>query len=543
MRDFLPYLKSILLGLVRGLSGRFTENAQEAAKSSPVAKPVPIKRQDAPQKSEEPEKPDDDFSWASPAVRKAFARNVQAAAERPKAADQKPAEETPAGLLQSIIRSVMDAIPKRKIDHQKQTEKIQSEIREEPNPRKQEQRRQPDQETPRKPDEKRPAGISQRILAAFSKPAQLPEQSKPSPQKPQTWREFLFGNPKEQARQRPAEQETKNQSSDPVTPSKSQAVTEDRPRIVFRPATKDMSPPPRRRPLSNESIKAAFQRPEVPIQQTPAQPPQEKPEERPQPKPAHGPGLRGIVSRGVTGFRMGGVWGGVAGVVSGIGSQLEANRKSQEQKQEEPSGRVNHGRLISMMGKPQEEVNKERESMSNPVKPETGVLDKFFDKFKQYGGIVGKLAAVTYGSYKALELFGTKVVESREYLRNFNGVINAAYGRLDNQQIRLNMQTGSATQGSTANLVNAMAEFRESGQANKQALMTIVNTSATVGLKIASGIAKGVEMLNVLIPIANMIEGNTREGDKNNELPVNVFLKDLAKGDAAKSHRQPMRPL
>jgi len=156
-------------------------------------------------------------------------------------------------------------------------------------------------------------------------------------------------------------------------------------------------------------------------------------------------------------------------------------------------------------------------------------------------GVIVTVISALWATYKAFVLFGQLTVQSRERLREFNGTISAAFSRLDTQRIQLGIREGKATKNSTADLVDAMRELNESTQGNRQALMTLVNTAAAMALRTAAAVSKAIETINFLIPLAKMIEENTRKNQKDVDLLSLEVLKRLASGQQA--GKQPLRPL
>lgn len=156
-------------------------------------------------------------------------------------------------------------------------------------------------------------------------------------------------------------------------------------------------------------------------------------------------------------------------------------------------------------------------------------------------GILATVVSALAAAYKGLSLFGSSTLKSREHLREFNGKIGAAFARLDAQQIHLSIREGHATANTTVALADAMVELKESGQANREAMMTLVNFGATIAAKIVAFVNRINEATSIIIPIAKAIEGNTRKPVDDDQLPPATLLRHLSSGKTVDP--RPMRPL
>jgi hypothetical protein len=112
------------------------------------------------------------------------------------------------------------------------------------------------------------------------------------------------------------------------------------------------------------------------------------------------------------------------------------------------------------------------------------------------GKAIGAVQSKLYGVIeplvtlpKALEDWGSSLIDSRRDLMAFNGVIAGAILETERRGILRKMKSGEAVSGSTANLGEALSDFMDEIQPIKDLIVNGFNTLAAGALKIATILA------------------------------------------------------
>lgn len=477
MNPILQILKDLLAAVVKGVGADLTKNAPEVGQSgSRAPSPPPVRKAPASPDKSPPSDPDDDFSWASRSTRKAFARNVAAFNQRKEESERKkPAPWLPSSMAAGVREAF--SLASRDLKNRlwgKGRQRSATEQFSESTAKVAEKRPEPppevtpEESAPKAPQEKppyHPASIVSGVKEAFS---------------------LVFGS-------------RRRQSEISSSPKKASRIDHVKQRQAI---------------LADMERNRKDPEPE-------AEQPEESKGQTQTPSPQQGGFLRKFFSGGLQKYRARSLAGGKAGTAQ-PGNQLNPG-----------GGSVNYGQLMTMMGKPQGEVNKARQEMLNPTQQKEEKSGGLFTRLtRSLGSLIGRVAtfgAAIYGVYKSLQLFGSVTLESRRNLAEFNGQISAAFTRLRVQEIQQNIQMGRATRNSTTALAESMRELRDTTQESRQAFTSILNGLAIVSLKAANAIAAIYKQIDLLIPIAQLIEGNTKK-DKDETLPLMKLLDDLRTG-------------
>ena len=131
----------------------------------------------------------------------------------------------------------------------------------------------------------------------------------------------------------------------------------------------------------------------------------------------------------------------------------------------------------------------------------------------------------------ALGAFGKSILSGQEYLRQFNGQINNAFARLQQQQIQLGFRSANATSGTTGALAEQQHAFNESSQEIKEVMQGVWN-SVAIGAtwlgRIGTVLIKWNPVFQAMKALVGQIEENTRKDTKLGDWPQ--FISDLADG-------------
>jgi hypothetical protein len=131
-------------------------------------------------------------------------------------------------------------------------------------------------------------------------------------------------------------------------------------------------------------------------------------------------------------------------------------------------------------------------NIAGGVKPLSG--QEVIGKSLQYGPFAGpvmaferleKLGKGIVGLPKAIEEWGEELKDSRKHLAEFNGAVAAAYAASEVRDVMRNIQSASATSGSTAAMVDAFDDLKDELQPIKNAATTVVNSIAATSARTA----------------------------------------------------------
>lgn len=204
--------------------------------------------------------------------------------------------------------------------------------------------------------------------------------------------------------------------------------------------------------------------------------------------------------------------------------------------------------LMSMMGQSNSQIQqsqnaaRQQQAQAQNARTQQQHDEQFVKALKTAAVATGQFHIALTAIPISLKEFSSAILESRESLRNFNGGINAAFARLEAQNMHLGIRTANATEGSTVGMADAMRDFNEAFQPIREGMATGLNLIGTFALRAGASFATALQYLSLLGPILAILKYFESRPEKGSAiLPEHEMLFRMASGDFTGHHH--MRPI
>ncbi|HEY4311051.1 MAG TPA: hypothetical protein VGN12_16490 [Pirellulales bacterium] len=127
---------------------------------------------------------------------------------------------------------------------------------------------------------------------------------------------------------------------------------------------------------------------------------------------------------------------------------------------------------------------------------------------------------------RSMKGFANLQLNGQEYLRQFNGRINAAFGQLDYQRVRASQEVGQRTENSTAALAGEMGKFEREFAETRAAVASAVNVVAIPLVEVGRGLNFIARPVVKLVGLLEKLVGK----DQGPVADFPHFLNDLQQG-------------
>lgn len=160
------------------------------------------------------------------------------------------------------------------------------------------------------------------------------------------------------------------------------------------------------------------------------------------------------------------------------------------------------------------------------------------------GAMVGKVPGSIMKTVAALDAFARETLEGSRDLRRFNGQINAAFARLERQQLILSGRSARATAGTTDLLATQIERLNSEVAPIKNDLKILGNLLAGTGVEVVRTLTRMFELWRSLDPVMRLATELLRRIEKtlNRQERVQVAedLRRIADGEILPKNRPPV---
>lgn len=202
---------------------------------------------------------------------------------------------------------------------------------------------------------------------------------------------------------------------------------------------------------------------------------------------------------------------------------------------------------VAAANKAEQEHQASQERNNRLLKEESELRDKLHDGLKKL--LIGPLKAVAIvaGTILGIQKLANLTLAARAPYQFYSGQMAGAFTQLKMNDLRRDIQFANRTDSSTKDLAEAVNEFRQELQPIRENIATVTNAFVTGLVKIGTVIVKGVNLLENLPGIKevlDLIEKENKEREQKEALPTAEFVDKLKHREFwMNGHRDRLPPL